>query len=85
LKIVGVVSDYYEALDIEDIVKVFTIEKRIFNLLSLEKQKNFENVNSNIMIVSTDNVKYAETSNKKISHFKNNEDSVPIFNVRGLI
>ena len=85
MKIVGVVNDYNEALDIEDIVKVFTIEQRIFNLLSLEKEKNFENANSNIMIFSTDDVKYAETSNKKISHVKINGDSVPVFNVRGLV
>ena len=54
MKIVGIVNDYTEALEIEDVVKVFTIEKRIFNLLSLEKEKNFENANSNIMIFSTD-------------------------------
>ena len=85
MKIVGVVNDYNEALNIEDIAKVFTIEQRIFNLLSIKKEKKFENSNSNIMIFSPDDVKYAETSNKKISHVKNNEDSVPVFNVRGLI
>ena len=85
LKIVGVVNNYNEALDIEEIVKVFTIEQRIFNLLSLEKEKNFENANSNIMIFSKDDVKYAATSDKKISHDKTNGDSAPVFNVRGLV
>ena len=85
MKIVGIVNDYTEALEIEDVVKVFTIEKRIFNLLSLEKEKNFENANSNMMIFSTDDIKYAENSNKINSHIKINEDSVPVFNVRGFV
>ena len=85
MKIVGIVNDYTEALEIEDVVKVFTIEKRIFNLLSLEKEKNFENANSNMMIFSTDDIKYAENSNKINSHIKIKEDSVPVFNVRGFV
>ena len=85
MKIVGVVNDYKEALDIEGVVKVFIIEQRIFNLLSLEKKKNFENADSNIMIFPTNNIQYEENSNKKISHVNIDEDSVPVFNVRGLI
>ena len=85
MKIVGVVNNYKEALDIEEVVKVFLIEKRILNLLSIETKKNFENADSNIMIFPTDNIQYEENSNKKISHVNIDEDSVPVFNVRGLI
>jgi len=85
LKIVGVVNDYNEALDIEDIVKIFIIKQRIFNLLSLEKKKNFEKDNSNTTVFSIDDVEYTETSNKKIFHEKIDDEPRPIFNVRGLI
>lgn len=85
MKIVGVVNDYNEALDIEDIVKIFIIKQRIFNLLSLEKKKNFEKDNSNTTVFSIDDVEYAETSNKKIFHEKIDDEPRPIFNVRGLI
>lgn len=85
MKIVGGVNDYKEALEIEEVVKVFIVEKRILNLLSIEKKKNFENADSNIMIFPTDNIQYEENSNKKISHVNIDEDSVPVFNVRGLI
>ena len=44
MKIVGIVNDYTEALEIEDVVKVFTIEKRIFNLLSLHFQQTILNM-----------------------------------------
>lgn len=82
----GVVNNYKEALDIENIVKVFIIEQRILNLLSLEKKKNFENViDSNIMVSPTNDIKYAENSNKKILPVKNYEENNPVFNVRGLI
>jgi hypothetical protein len=83
---VGVVNNYKEALDIEDIVKVFIIEQRILNLLSLEKKKNFENVvDSDVMISSANNIEFAENSNKKILQVKNDEENNPVFNVRGLI
>ena len=82
----GVVNNYKEALDIEDIVKVFIIEQRILNLLSLEKKKKFGNiVDSNIMVSPTNDIKYAENSNKKILQVKNYEENNPLFNVRGLI
>ncbi len=82
----GVVNNYKEALDIEDIVKVFIIEQRILNLLSLEKKKNFETVvDSNLMVSPTNNIQYAENTNKKILQVKNDEENKPVFNVRGLI
>lgn len=82
----GVVNNYKEALDIEDIVKVFIIEQRILNLLSLEKKKNFENVvDSDVMISSANNIEFAENSNKKILQVRNDEENNPVFNVRGLI
>jgi len=86
LKIAGVVNDYKEALDIEDIVKAFVIKKRIFYLLSLEKEKDFENdEDSNIIKSSKNDIEYSQTSNKKNIQNKNEEEVSPVFNVRGLI
>lgn len=86
MKIAGVVNDYKEALDIEDIVKVFIIEKRILNLPSFEKRKKFENVaDPNIMVFPTNDIQNAEAANKKNLNVKNDEDSRPVFNVRGLV
>lgn len=84
MKIAGVINNYKEAIEIEDIVKVFLINRRISNLLSLERKNNFKKNNSNIMIFTTNNVEYAKSSDEKILHIKNNEHSVPVFNVRGL-
>ena len=82
----GVVNNYKEALEIEDIVKVFIIEQRILNLLSLEKKRNFENVvDSDIMISSANDIQFVENSTKKILQVKNDEENNPVFNVRGLI
>lgn len=86
MKIAGVVNDYKEALDIEDFVKVFIIEKRILNLPSFEKRKKFENVaDPNIMVFPTNDIQNAEAANKKNLNVKNDEDSRPVFNVRGLV
>ena len=86
MKIAGVVNDYKEALDIEDIVKAFIIKQRIFNILSLEKKKNFDSdEDTNIIIKPVNYDQYAESSNKKIILIKNNEENSPVFNVRGLI
>lgn len=85
MKIVGVVNDYKEALEIEDIVKVFVVKQRISNLLSLERNNNIKNDNSNFMIFKTNNENYFSNSDEKNLHIKNNEDNVPVFNVRGLI
>lgn len=86
MKIAGVVNDYKEALDIEDIVKAFVIKKRIFYLLSLEKEKYFENdEDSNIIKSSKNDIEYTQTSNKKNIQNKNEEEVSPVFNVRGLI
>ena len=82
----GVVNNYKEALDIEEIVKVFIIEQRILNLLSLEKKKNFENpIDSNIMESPTNDIQLSENTSKKILQVKNDEENNPVFNVRGLI
>jgi len=85
LNIVGVVNDYNEALEIEEIVKVFLIKQRIINLLSLEKNKHYENDNSNVAIFSKKDFKNSETTDEKILHLKNNDSSVPFFSVRGLV
>ena len=85
MKIVGVINDYKEALEIEDIVKVFVVKQRISNLLSLERNNNFKNDNSNFIVFKTNNTNYYSNSDEKILQIKNNEDNVPVFNVRGLI
>jgi hypothetical protein len=85
LKIAGVVNNYNEALEIEDIVKVFLIEKRIFKLSSLSKGKNNKNIDSSdINISSSSDIKYSPISNGKVLQNKNDEESRPVFNVRGL-
>ena len=66
MKIAGVVNNYNEALEIEDIVKNFIIEEKILNLSSLSKTKNFKNVkHPNIKIFPTNDIHYSETYNKK--------------------
>ena len=85
MKIVGVVNNYKEALEIEEIVKVFIIKQRIFDLLSDEKNKNLEDVNSNVMVFSSNEIKNIELSDEKNLHAKINEGLAPVFNVRGLI
>jgi len=85
MKIVGVVNNYKEALEIEEIVKVFIIKQRIFNLLSNEKNKNLKDINSNVMIFSPNEIKNIELSDEKNLHAKINEGLAPVFNVRGLI
>ena len=84
LKIVGVVNEYKQALEIEDIVKVFLIEKRINNILSLEKSRKLENENSDLMIFSKENDENVNHFNNEKIVIKKNEDSKPVFNVRGL-
>jgi hypothetical protein len=67
LKIAGVISDHREALDIEDIVKVFLIEKRILNLSSLKTKKVLKNAaNPDIIKFSPNGINYSKISNKKI-------------------
>ncbi len=86
MKIAGVVNDYKEALDIEDIVKAFVIKQRIFYLLSLEKKKDFDNVeDSNNTTSPANDVEYSQTTNKKNVQIKNEDKISPVFNVRGLI
>jgi len=85
LKIAGVVNEYKDAVEIEDIVKVFLVKKRINDLLSLEKRKNFEKLNSNLIGISIDDIKYLNNYDEKILHNKNNSDSQPIFCVRGFV
>ena len=83
LKIVGVINEYKEAQDIEEIVKVFVIEQRISNLFSCKKNEFLDDINSSVMILSKNDVKSVETSNEDTFHNKNNSSSPPLFNVRG--
>ena len=84
MKFAGVVSEYKEAVEIEDIVKVFLIKKRINDILSLERRKNFEKINSNDVALSMDEAKYFDNSEEKILRNKIYIDSKPVFRVRGL-
>lgn len=84
LKFAGVVNEYKDAVEIEDIVKVFIINKRINDLLSLEKRKSFEKLKSNDVAFSFNDVKYLNNSDGKIIHNKIYTDSQPVFCVRGL-
>lgn len=84
MKIAGVVNNYNEALEIEDIVKNFIIKERILNLSSLNKGQNFKKVtNPDIEIFQTNEYNYPEAYNKKNLQYKNNESFKPVFNVRG--
>ena len=86
MKIGGVVSDYKEALDIEDAVKVFIIEQRILNLLSLERKKKIDKKgNTNAMIFLTDDEKFTEKSDDKFLSAKIIDYQTPLFSVRGLV
>ena len=86
MKIAGVVNNYKEALEIEDIVRVFTIEKRIFTISSLRKDSNYKNkTNPDINISSSNDIPYSNNVTNKDLQNKNNEDFRPVFNVRGLI
>lgn len=84
MKIAGGVTEYKDALDIEEIVKVFFINKRIFHILSLEKKKNLKNHNQNFPILFTNDDNLVQNSNGKSTHFKNDVDQTHVFNVRGL-
>jgi hypothetical protein len=67
LKIAGVINDHQEALDIEDIVKVFIIEQRILNLSSLKTKKVLKNAtNPDIIKFPPNGINYSKISNKKI-------------------
>ncbi|KYK21354.1 hypothetical protein AYK21_04910 [Thermoplasmatales archaeon SG8-52-2] len=86
MKIAGVVNDYKEALDIEDIVKAFVIKKRIFYLLSKEKKKDLDKKeDSKIVKTHENNIEFSQTLDKKNIETKNEEEISPVFNVRGLI
>ena len=86
MKIAGVVNNYKEALEIEDIVRVFTIEKRIFTISSLRKDINYKNkTNPDINVSSSNDITYSNNVTNKDLQNKNNEDFRPVFNVRGLI
>ena len=85
LKFAGVVSEYKEAVEIEDIVKVFLIKKRINDLLTLEKRKNFEKINSNEIALPMSDNKYLSNSEEKILLNKIYVENQPVFCVRGLV
>jgi len=85
LKFAGVVNGYEEAAEIEDIVKVFVIKKRINDLISLDKRKNYKKLNSDNIDFSIDNTKYLNNSDERILHDKILVDFHHFFCVRGLV
>ena len=86
MKIGGAVNDYKEAKIIEEAVKVFIIEQRILNLLSIEKEKKFEkDVNSDPLVYLTNKEKISEDSDAAILPSKIIDYQTPRFNVRGLV
>ena len=86
MKIAGVVNNYNEALEIEEIVKVFIIEKKIFKLQPLNSKEKFEYVvKSKNNIFQANDVEYSEPYSKKNINIKNNDEFRPVFNVRGLV
>ncbi len=86
MKIGGAVNDYKEAKIIEEAVKVFIIEQRILNLLSIEKEKKFEKVdNSDPLVYLTNKEKINKDSDVTILPSKIIDYQTPRFNVRGLI
>jgi hypothetical protein len=83
LKIVGVISDYKEAESIEDIVKVFVVEKRISTILSDSRNKDLHDVESKTIMLPTENEKELKTPNGEIPPNKEPTNQKPLFNVRG--
>ena len=83
LKIVGVVNDYKEAESIEDIVKVFVIERRISTLLSQDKNKNYETIDTNTMILDKEEIRDLRPPDELSDLQKNGNKPKPLFNVRG--
>jgi hypothetical protein len=66
LKIAELVNEFKGAVEKENIVKVFLIEKRINNLIFLEKRENFKKFNTELVDFSINNVKYLTSSDKKV-------------------
>ena len=86
MKIGGAVNDYKEAKIIEEAVKVFIIEQRILNLLSIEKKKKFEkDETSDPLMFLTNKEKINENSDVAILPLKIIDSQTPRFNVRGLV
>ena len=86
LKIGGAVNDYKEAKTIEEAVKVFIIEQRILNLLSIEKEKKIEkDDNTDPLVYLTNKDKINEDSDVTILPSKVIDYQTPRFNVRGLV
>lgn len=83
MKIVGVVNDYKEAESIEDIVKVFVVKQRISTILSNNKEKNYEDIEPNPLMISTNEFKKINTPNEETFSHKDDNNHKPLFNVRG--
>lgn len=83
MKIVGVINEYKEAKDIEDIVRVFTIEKRISDLFQNNINKSLKDDNTNMIIFSINNMNLKQVLIGKHFYNKNNDNLFHIFNVRG--
>ena len=83
MKIAGVIENYEEAEEIENIVKVFVIKERISNLQSLKENKKLKKRSAN-KTTSIDDNKRIKTFNKSTFHNNSNNVDLPLFNFRGL-
>jgi hypothetical protein len=84
LKIVGVISDHKEAENIEDIVKVFVVKKRISDIISDKKGKDIDDIETNSMMLTSDNINKLKNPHEDAFPQKEENNHKPLFNVRGL-
>lgn len=83
MKIVGVISDHKEAENIEDIVKVFVVKKRISDILSDKKVKDIDEYEPNSIMLTSENIKKIKNPHEEENHQKEENNHKPLFNVRG--
>lgn len=83
MKIAGVVSNYKDAKEIEDIVRTLVIRERISVIIS-NRKKFINNAIDKRKITSKDDNKIIENIKINISEKEMNNTHLPIFNFRGL-
>ena len=80
MKIVGIISNYEEAKEIEDIVKVFLIKERISEIQNNTKNKKIKSIKK----IPQDNHKLLNKLKDHPAHREVNDMNLPLFNFRGL-
>ena len=83
MKIVGVISDHKEAENIEDIVKVFVVKRRISDILSDTKVKDIDEYEPNSIMLTSGNIKKIKNPHEEEFPQKEENNHKPLFNVRG--